>query len=82
MDLKEICLRRFLAALFATWPLRLTRAAGSSWLKELYDLFAPVRAEAAHYSEEEVDQDIERAVAAVRGKACSNQEAHQSEPSS
>ncbi len=69
MKLKETCLRRFLAALFATWPVRLTRAAGSPWLQELYDLFAPVRAEAARYSEEEVDQYIEHAVAAVRGKA-------------
>jgi len=50
-------------------PVRVTRAAGSPWLKDLYDLFAPVRAEAARYSEEEVDQDIERAVAAVREKA-------------
>jgi hypothetical protein len=66
MDLKEICLRRLLAALFATWPVRVTRAAGSPWLKELYDLFAPVRAEAARYGEEEVDQDVERAVAAAR----------------
>jgi hypothetical protein len=69
MDLKETRLHRLLAALFATWPVRVTRATGSSWLKDLYDLFAPVRAEAARYSEEEVDQDIERAVAAVREKA-------------
>jgi hypothetical protein len=69
MDLKEICLRRFLVAPFATWPVRVTMVAGSPWLKELYNLLAPVRAEAARYSEEEVDQDIERAVAAVREKA-------------
>jgi len=68
MDLKEICLHRLLVALFATWPVRMTRAAGSPWLK-FYDLFAPVRAEAACYSGEEVDQDIERAVAAVREEA-------------
>jgi len=73
MSPKETCLHRFLVAPFATWPVRVTRAADSPWLKELYDLFAPVRAEAARYSEAEVDQDIERAVAAVRGKACSNQ---------
>jgi len=65
MKLKEP-VRRLLVAIFATWPVRATRAAGSPWLKDLYDLFAPVRVEAARYSEEEVDQDIERAVAAVR----------------
>jgi len=82
MDLKEICLHRLLTARFATWPVWITRAAGSPWLKDLYDLFAPARAETARYSEEEVDRDIERAVAAVRGKACSDQEAHKSESSS
>jgi|GEM_PF-4715169 len=82
MDLKETCFRHFLVALFATWPIRVTKAAGSPWLKDLYDLFAPVRAEAARCSEEEVDRDIERAVATVRGKVCSNQEAHKSELSS
>lgn len=73
MNLKETCLRRFLVALLAAWPVWVTRAAGSPWLKDLYDLFAPVRAEAARYSEEEVDRDIKRAVAAVREKTCSNQ---------
>jgi hypothetical protein len=73
MSPKETCLHRFLVAPFATWPVRVTRAADSPWLKELYDLFAPVRAEAARYSEEEVDRDIKRAVAAVREKTCSNQ---------
>lgn len=41
-------------------------AAGSPWLKELYDLFAPVREAAAQYSEEEVNADIDKAVAEVR----------------
>lgn len=35
---------------------------GSSWLKDLYDLFAPVREEAAHLSEEEINQAIDEAV--------------------
>ena len=41
-------------------------AAGSPWLKDLYNLFAPVRAEAARYSEEEVNADIDDAIADVR----------------
>ena len=41
-------------------------AAGSPWLKELYDLFAPVRAEAAEHSDEEVDTAIDQAVEATR----------------
>ena len=42
--------------------------AGSPWLKELYDYFAPVRreAEAKGYSEEEINTAIDQAVAAVR----------------
>jgi AbrB family looped-hinge helix DNA binding protein len=48
-------------------PARATAtAAGSPWLKELYDLFAPARAAAANYSEEEVNADIDEAVAEVR----------------
>jgi AbrB family looped-hinge helix DNA binding protein len=43
-------------------------AAGSPWLRELYDLFAPVRGAAAQYSEEEVNADIDRAVAQVRAR--------------
>jgi AbrB family looped-hinge helix DNA binding protein len=39
---------------------------GSPWLRELYDFFAPVREEAAAYTEEEVDQAIDEALAAVR----------------
>jgi AbrB family looped-hinge helix DNA binding protein len=50
-------------------PMRVTEtAAGSPWLKELYDLFAPVRDEAASMSEEEIDEAIEQAVAASRKK--------------
>lgn len=46
-------------------PSRAT-AAGSPWLKELYDLFAPVREEGASYGEAEIDTAIDTAVAAVR----------------
>ena len=43
-------------------------SAGSDWVRELYDLFAPVRKEATRHSEKEIDADIDRAVAAVRRK--------------
>ena len=50
-------------------PVQVTDApAGSDWARELYDLFAPVRKEAARHSEKEIDADIDRAVAAVRRK--------------
>lgn len=50
-------------------PVRVTDATpGSAWARELYDLFAPVRKEAARHSEKEIDADIDRAVAAVRRK--------------
>lgn len=50
-------------------PLRLAETAGgSAWFKELYDLFAPVRKEAASASEEEVDAAIRDAVDASREK--------------
>src|SRR5947209_8493414 len=39
---------------------------GSPWLRELYALFAPVREHAAHLSEEEINDAIDQAVAAVR----------------
>jgi AbrB family looped-hinge helix DNA binding protein len=39
---------------------------GSPWLKELYELFAPVHAEAAKYTEEEINAAIDEAIAAVR----------------
>src|SRR3990170_3070592 len=41
---------------------------GSPWLKELYDLFAPVREEAKDVSEQEIDAAIDQALAAVRRK--------------
>ena len=41
---------------------------GSPWLKELYDYFAPARKEAAKYTEEEINADIDRAVREVRKK--------------
>ena len=48
-------------------PLRVTdTAAGSPWLKELYERFAPVREEAKGYSEEEVNAAIDEAVKAAR----------------
>lgn len=37
---------------------------GSPWVRELYSMFAAVREEAAPYSVEEVDADIDAAVAA------------------
>ena len=50
-------------------PMRVTEsAAGSPWMKELYDLFAPVREEAAFRSEEEIDEAIREAVDASRKK--------------
>lgn len=51
-------------------PVHVSNAArGSAWASELYDLFAPVRKEAAHRSEKAVNADIDRAVAAVRGRS-------------
>ncbi len=48
-------------------PVRATpSAAGSVWLKELYDRYAPVRHEAAGSSEEEVTSAIDQAIKAVR----------------
>jgi hypothetical protein len=43
---------------------------GSPWLKELYDYFAPVREEILErgISEDEVNADIDAAVAAVRAE--------------
>ena len=42
--------------------------AGSAWARELCELFAPVREEAARYTTKEVDADINKAVAATRRK--------------
>ena len=41
-------------------------AKGSPWLKELEALLAPVHAEAAQYSDEEINATIDAAIAAVR----------------
>ena len=45
-------------------------AQGSPWLRELYEYFAPVREEAIErgYSEEEINADIDAALAEVRAK--------------
>lgn len=44
------------------------RAGDTSWFKQLYDLFAPAREEilANGYTEEEINEAIDEAVAAVR----------------
>jgi hypothetical protein len=41
---------------------------GSEWARELYELFEPARLEAEGRSEDEVNTDIDAAIAAVRGK--------------
>ncbi len=42
--------------------------AGSGWARELYEMFAPVREEAAPAGEKQINADIDRAIAAARGK--------------
>jgi hypothetical protein len=42
------------------------KRAGSPWLLELYELFAPVRESLAPYSEDEINDAIDEAIAAVR----------------
>ena len=50
-------------------PLRVSDGSkGSAWLKELYDLYAPVRREAESMTEDEINAVIDEAVAAVRRK--------------
>ncbi|HUG15778.1 MAG TPA: AbrB/MazE/SpoVT family DNA-binding domain-containing protein [Thermomicrobiales bacterium] len=52
-------------------PVRVTDTAqGSPWLRELYEYFAPVRQEILErgIAEEELNADIDAAVAAVRAK--------------
>lgn len=46
------------------------QAAGSTWLKDLYEEFAPSRKEAVDrgYSEDEINSAVDEAVAAVRKK--------------
>src|SRR3954447_18792746 len=47
-------------------PVRATRARGSAWLRDLYEQFAPVREEAAAYTEDEINAAIDDALNAVR----------------
>lgn len=57
-------------------PVRATKTvADSSWFKELYDQFAPVRheAETAGYTEGEIDAEIDAAVRAVRARRSGNE---------
>jgi len=50
-------------------PVKVTpKEKGSPWARELYQMFAPVRAGLESYSEEEVNQAIDEAVREVRGK--------------
>jgi AbrB family looped-hinge helix DNA binding protein len=52
-------------------PVRMEEATeGSPWLRELYEYFAPVREEIVRrgISEEEVNADIDAAIAAVRAE--------------
>lgn len=50
-------------------PVQVTVAQdGTPWLKELYDLFAPVRKETQKASEKEIDSAIDTALKAVRNK--------------
>ncbi|MDQ3692103.1 MAG: hypothetical protein M3464_00545 [Chloroflexota bacterium] len=50
--------------------------AGSPWLRELYEMFAPVREEilARGISEEEVNADIDAAIAEVRREQAAKQQ--------
>jgi bifunctional DNA-binding transcriptional regulator/antitoxin component of YhaV-PrlF toxin-antitoxin module len=41
---------------------------GSAWLRDLYELFAPMREEAAKYSEDEINTIIDEAVKEVRAR--------------
>ncbi|HEX5415277.1 MAG TPA: AbrB/MazE/SpoVT family DNA-binding domain-containing protein [Chloroflexota bacterium] len=50
-------------------PVRVAeRGEGSLWLKELYDRFAPAREAAEQYTEDEINADIDQALADVRRK--------------
>ena len=46
-------------------PVRIKDQAGSNWIKELYDLFAPVRSQAERASEKEINEAIDEAVRAA-----------------
>ena len=45
-----------------------SKAAGSPWLRELYDLFAPTRQSLRTYSEQEINDAIDKAVQEVRAR--------------
>ncbi len=48
-------------------PVRVTEAKkGSPWLKELYELFAPIRAEAGRHGKKEVEKTLDQALTNVR----------------
>ncbi len=47
-------------------PVKVADQTGSDWVKELYDLFAPVRTQAGKASENDVNEAIDEAVQAVR----------------
>ncbi len=51
-------------------PVTVKEQIGSPWLRELYEYFAPVRAEAIEkgYTEEEINADIDQALAEVRAR--------------
>lgn len=49
-------------------PIHIARTKNAEWARELYEMFAPVRAETRKQSEKQVNADIEKAVAAVRRK--------------
>ncbi len=51
-------------------PVQVTASIGSPWLKDLYAYFAPVRQEATEkgYTEQEINDAIDHAVAAVRAE--------------
>jgi AbrB family looped-hinge helix DNA binding protein len=47
-------------------PVRVTGQQGSPWLRELYQLFSPVREDNQHLPEDEINAVIDNAVEAVR----------------
>ena len=50
-------------------PVKVTpKEKGSPWARDLYQMFAPVRASLESYTEEEVNQALDEAVREVRGK--------------
>jgi len=50
-------------------PVKVTpKEKGSPWARELYQMFAPVRASLESYAEQEVNQAIDETVGEARGK--------------